>query len=163
MSYIGVKLEIEVLTISDCVYDLCMNIQALTKHMHREECAFVLNVPAVCNAWRMLKDEFGLNVYKKAIVNKILDSNRPFYGFNFEARREMIVSYDFIEEGTENDKHKNNIATWSQLTDTLLIHYHPDRTWYQQGSAIIWSNNPEGKILGRPHGLVVQEWYDVGY
>ena len=140
-----------------------MNTQALAQHMHREECAFVLNVPAVCNAWRLLKEQFGLNVSKRAIVNKVLD---PYYSFSFYdgyKRREIVISYDFIEEGTENDKHKNNIATWSTLTNTLLIHYHPDRTWMQWGNVICWGNNPEGKILGRPHGLVVQEWYEAGY
>ena len=105
----------------------------------------IQNVPAVNNAYFELK-KLGLPVSKKVIVNN-LDTGRlnmSYYSYGISRREYHIFSYDFLEIGTEELNHKNNIATLTTTFNNLHIHFHTGKDH-----------------VGREHGLKVPYWHEV--
>jgi hypothetical protein len=74
----------------------------------------ITKVPAPINALKILLD-LGLPVSKRIVVMEFED-NQTWNRTNF------VSSYQYLEEGTENDKNQNNVATYNPAMGTLTIH-----------------------------------------
>lgn len=101
----------------------------------------IMNVSAPINALQMLLD-LGLPVSKKIVVMEFEDRQNHWYG-----KEKFISSYQFLEEGTENDRNQNNVATYNPAMGTLTIHWA--------------SGKPH---VGRGHWIgYAKKWLDASY
>jgi hypothetical protein len=85
----------------------------------------ITNVPAPINALKMLLD-MGLPVSKKIVVMQFEDDQT----WN---RSTFVTSYQYLEEGTENNDIQNNVATYNPTMGTLIIHYNNGKNTVGRG------------------------------
>ncbi len=105
----------------------------------------ITNVPAPINALKILLD-MGLPIHKKIVVMEFDSPYNTFNGGTYGKER-FVSSYQYLEEGTENDRNQNNVATYNPAMGTLTIHY----------------NNSKNTI-GRGHSKeLAKQWLDASY
>jgi hypothetical protein len=80
----------------------------------------ITNVPAPLNALKILLD-MGLPVSKRIVVNEF---ETPYNTYTWEGmKKEMFISsYAYLEEGTDDNRIQNNVATYNPTMGTLTIH-----------------------------------------
>ena len=101
----------------------------------------ITNVPAPINALKMLLD-LGLPIHKKIVVMEVEDRQNHWYG-----KEKFVSSYQYLEEGTENDRTQNNVATYNPAMGTLTIHYASGKNH-----------------IGRGHWIgYAKKWLDASY
>lgn len=88
---------------------------AFAPYSHNFGDVVITKVPAPINALKILLD-LGLPVHKKIVVMEFEDNQT----WN---RTKFVSSYQYLEEGTENDKNQNNVATYNPAMGTLTIHW----------------------------------------
>ena len=99
----------------------------------------ITNVTAPINALKILLD-LGLPVSKKIVVMEFEDTQTWM-------PQKFISSYQYLEEGTENDKNQNNVATYNPAMGTLTIH---------------WASGKSN--VGRGHWIgYAKKWLDASY
>ena len=99
----------------------------------------ITKVPAPINALKILLD-LGLPVHKSIVVMEFEDNQT----WN---RTKFVSSYQYLEEGTENDNIQNNVATYNPAMGTLTIH---------------WSSGKSH--VGRGHSkALVKSWLDASF
>lgn len=105
----------------------------------------ITNVSAPINALQILLD-LGLPIHKKIVV---MEFESPYNTYTWEGlkKEKFISSYQFLEEGTENDRNQNNVATYNPAMKTLTIHW-------ASGNAHV----------GRGHWIgYAKKWLDASY
>jgi hypothetical protein len=90
--------------------------------------------------------DLGLPIHKKIVVIEVESPYNSFNGGTY-GKEKFVSSYQYLEEGTENDRTQNNVATYNPAMGTLTIHYASGKNH-----------------IGRGHWIgYAKKWLDASY